>query len=561
MVILTREQLEERLVALHRASLDLVRIKDIPLEKLLERIGVEACKQAGANFAAVGVIDENQKLEQFIPVGMVDGDIRRMERSDQNDCVIHTFLSNSESLRIANMPDDLRDFGSPACSPAINSFLAVPIQLGENQLGQIYLTDKNENEGFSPDDQQVIETLAAYAAIAIANTRLYKQRVQRDRILTRRNENLALLNELVSTLASSTNIDEILDHSLIQVMEYLKLEVGEIYLRQGDSKTLRLARHRGTAVKRLWAEQSFKFGQGIVGSTAEIGQSRHMLLHRNNGHGLSEETLASGFYQVACYPLNGRQGVLGVMCVATCDHRPLDEMEMQFLSALSSWVGTAIENAQVNLQQRRIAVLEERERIGMDLHDGVIQSIYAVGLILEHARLLMEEEPDRAQKRIKQAIGDLNNTIRDIRAYILDLRPHQLYDEDLMQGINRLVIEFRTNTLVNAVLQTPSEKLDNLSGERATILFHICQEALANVARHAQAMNVDVCLWATGERILLEIRDDGRGFDLNQVKFTLGHGLPNMQTRARNVGGDVDISTESDKGTSILAWVPISNEE
>ena len=560
MVTLTREQLEERLVALHRASLDLVRIKDIPLEKLLERIGVEACQQAGANFAAVGVIDENLKLEQFIPVGMVEGNIQRLERSQQDECVINTFLGNPSPVRIDKMPDDLRDFGSPACAPGVNSFLAVPIQLGENQLGQIYLTDKNLNGGFTPDDQQVIETLAAYAAIAIANTRLYKERVQRDHILTRRNENLALLNELVSTLASSTNIDEILDSSLIQVMDYLQLEVGEIYLRQGDSKTLRLARHRGTMVKQLWTDHSFRFGQGLVGSTAQNGQSRHIVMSSNDGHGLSEEALLSGFHQLACCPMNGRQGVLGVLCVATCDQSPLDEMEMQFLSALSSWVGTAIENVQVNLQQRRIAVLEERERIGMDLHDGVIQSIYAVGLILEHARLLMDEDQERGQARIEQAIGDLNNTIRDIRSYILDLRPHQLHDENLIQGIKRLVIEFRANTLINAVLQAPAEELGSLSGERATVLFHICQEALANVAKHARAIDVDVCLWATSERILLEIRDDGRGFDINQVKFTLGHGLPNMQTRARNVGGDVDISTEPGNGTSILAWVPFSIE-
>ena len=280
MITLTREQLEERLVALHRASLDLVRIKDIPLEKLLERIGVEACKQAGANFAAVGVLAENQKLEQFIPVGMVGDTIQRLERSQHDECVIHTFLGNPSPVRIENMPEDLRDFGSPACTPGVKSFLAVPIQLSENQLGQIYLTDKNEVQGFTEDDQQVIETLAAYAAIAIANTRLYKERVQRDHILTRRNENLALLNDLVSTLASSTSIDEILDNSLIQVMDNLKLEVGEIYLRQGDSKTLRLARHRGTMVKQLWVEHSFRFGQGLVGSTAQVGQSRHIVLSK-----------------------------------------------------------------------------------------------------------------------------------------------------------------------------------------------------------------------------------------------------------------------------------------
>ena len=130
---------------------------------------------------------------------------------------------------------------------------------------------------------------------------------------------------------------------------------------------------------------------------------------------------------MVCLPLTGRRGVLGVLCVASSDPHPLDELEMQFLSTISAWVGTAIENVRLNLQQRRLAVLEERERIGMDLHDGIIQSIYAVGLTLEHARLLLMNAPEQSRQRIEQAIDDLNSTIRDIRAYILDLRPRQLH--------------------------------------------------------------------------------------------------------------------------------------
>jgi signal transduction histidine kinase len=223
-------------------------------------------------------------------------------------------------------------------------------------------------------------------------------------------------------------------------------------------------------------------------------------------------------------------------------------------------VGTTLENVRLNIQGRRLAVLEERERIGMDLHDGVIQSIYAVGLTLEHARLILGEEPEQTRKRIDQSIEDLNSTIRDLRAFIMDMRPRQLYEENLMDGLKRLVNEFKANSLVETSLSGPSDGLENLPDAHAIALFHICQEALANTAKHAQANKVEVTVWTTQDRVLMEVHDDGRGFDPQKVRFTLGHGISNMQTRARNVGGDLEIATEPGKGTTILAWMPYAKE-
>jgi len=251
---------------------------------------------------------------------------------------------------------------------------------------------------------------------------------------------------------------------------------------------------------------------------------------------------------------------VGVLCLASCHPRPLDELEMQFLATIGSWVGTAIESVRLNVQGRRLAVLEERERIGMDLHDGIIQSIYAVGLTLEHARLLVKGDPAGMVTRIEQAISDLNHTIRDIRTYILDLRPRQLHNEHLMEGIKRLVQEFRANTLLSVNLQGSEEELADMPDAQALALFHICQEALANIAKHSHARVISVTLWKTADRYLMEVADDGQGFDVEKMRLSIGHGLANMQTRARNVGGDVDFSSEPGAGTTILAWVPASDE-
>ena len=326
------------------------------------------------------------------------------------------------------------------------------------------------------------------------------------------------------------------------------MEVGEIFLRQEDGNTLRLVLHRGsergtacggeasTARRRYWSGRSAKTGQPRVVEPA-LQRARDL----RPGSGRTASTRWS------CFPLTGRRGVLGVLCVASSQTQPLDELEMQFLSTISAWVGTVIENVRLNVQQRRLAVLEERERIGMDLHDGIIQSIYAVGLTLEHARLLLNEAPEQAHQRIEQAISDLNSTIRDIRAYILDLRPRQLHDENLMQGLQRLVNEFRANTLVEVNLEGPPMGRSSCPSRRplrsstsARRRWPISPSMPAPARwRWCCGPPPTACCW--------KFSDDGRGFDQPKVKLTLGHGLSNMQTRAHNVGGDVEITSEPGK--------------
>jgi signal transduction histidine kinase len=271
---------------------------------------------------------------------------------------------------------------------------------------------------------------------------------------------------------------------------------------------------------------------------------------------LRDAVVDAGFKQMACFPLASSGNLVGVLSAVTRSSTPLNDHDTQVITAIGSWAGLAIENAHLHSDARRLAVLEERDRIGMDLHDGIIQSIYGVGLVLEHARLLATEEPEKSAERIQQAINSLNHTIRDIRSYILDLRPRQFGDENLMDGLRRLMMEFRVNTLAEANLTGTPEDLKELPQSSALVLFHICQEALANAAKHAHAKKVDVAVWTSPERVMLEIHDNGHGFEMEKMNMTLGHGLSNMHTRAHHVGGDVEIASVAGEGTSILAWVP-----
>lgn len=552
----TNEKLAFRLIGLHQAGLELVR--ENSLDALLEKIASLAMEQVNATYAALGMLDIDGNLEKFIPIGMTRNEMDQISHLPVGLGLIGELMHSKEAMRISNISSDARSKGFPAFHPEMTSFLGVPIYQGQQQLGQLYLTDKRGEPAFSEEDQYIIEMLASYAAVAISNARLYRDMSMRDKALTRRNENLALLDELASTLATSTDIDAILDRGLTQLMDYLRLEVGEIFLKGEDTKNLQLMVHRGENTSTLWKRSSYQIGETTIGRSAQVGAPIVLTLSDDENPDLNPEILQQGIHELAVLPMAGRRGVVGVLCVGTCQPQPLDDLEVQFVQAISSWMATAIENVYLNESGKRLAVLEERDRFGMDLHDGIIQSIYAVGLTLEHARLLMIEDPNQSISRIDQAIKDLNHTIRDIRAYILDLRPRQLNNnENLMEGIQRLVQEFHANTLVDVNVKGPDDGLASLPEPQALALFHICQESLANIAKHAKAHHVNISVWCTLDRALLEVTDDGRGFDPEKVKLTIGHGLSNMETRATNVNGAVDITSEPGEGTSVLAWVPL----
>lgn len=553
-MLLTREQLQERLIALHEASLELV--KDVSLDHLLERIAAVACEQAEARYAALGVLGDDGKLIKFITVGMKESEIKRMAHPPVGRGLIGELMNTDVPLRVPVIKDHPNSVGFPPHHPRMASFLGVPIRAGELQLGQIYLTEKKGAPEFTSDDEKIIQMLAAYAAAAIQNARMMEQMKERDIALTRRNVDMALLNGIASTLTSSLELDEILNKTLGLVMNYMKVESGEIFLLDEDKTTLRMVLHRGEAAEAFWRRNLFKVGEGFIGLAAKNREALVSNALEGDARFMRETVVKAGFHQIACIPLMSGENLMGVLSVATRHQEPLEERSVQLLTAVGNWAGLAIENARLHANVRRFAVLAERERIGMDLHDGIIQSIYGVGLTLENAFLSINEDPANAKERVQQAIDGLNHVIRDLRSYILDLKPRQLGNDGLISGLRRLVTEFRANTFAEVYLSGPAKELVHLPQEHALALFHICQEALANAAKHAKAKNVQITLWTTDERVLMEIHDDGRGFEMGKMSSSIGHGLANMQTRAHAVSGDVDISSVVGEGTTVLAWVP-----
>jgi signal transduction histidine kinase len=242
---------------------------------------------------------------------------------------------------------------------------------------------------------------------------------------------------------------------------------------------------------------------------------------------------------------------------------PFDDDDERLVEMFAAHAGIAIDNARLHDQVQRLAVIDERERIGKDLHDGIIQSIYAVGLSLEDVPELVREAAGReeAVARVDRAIDDLNLVISDIRAYILSLRPG-MGEEDAVEALARLGEELGIQAMIELELdlEDGAPALRALPPDRRSDVLFIAREAVSNVARHAAATRARIALERDGAELVLSIEDNGRGFDATLVDGPdhLGRhqGLANMRDRATGMGGSLAIEPGTPSGTRIIVRVP-----
>jgi len=220
--------------------------------------------------------------------------------------------------------------------------------------------------------------------------------------------------------------------------------------------------------------------------------------------------------------------------------------------------GIAIENARLHEELQRLAVVDERDRISQDLHDSIIQSLYALGLGLEDLPDEFADDPTAATVHVERAIDTIHGTIRDIRNLILGLRPALLQDLDLDEGMFALANEFRLNTMIDLEL-TVADPLPPVSAEQADQLLNMTREALSNVARHSGASRAVLALTVNDGTLKLLIGDNGRGFDPAEVRPQGHHGLVNLQSRADALGGSLQVNSKPGAGTEIEAQIPLAS--
>lgn len=233
-----------------------------------------------------------------------------------------------------------------------------------------------------------------------------------------------------------------------------------------------------------------------------------------------------------------------------------DDRDADVVTVLAAQAGLAVNAAQMAEELRLVAVQDERDRISRDLHDGVIQQLFSIGLSLEGARPLVRTDPDRIEERLDAAVDQLDSTIKEIRTTIFTLRPGRGPEVALQRGLVELAREYEANESFTPSVQI-STSLDVLvPGELVPDVLHVVREALSNAARHSGSDSVHLQADVTDGHLVVEVRDGGRGFDPETVHP--GHGLGNMAERAAILGADLSMESAPGGGTRLFLRVPLA---
>lgn len=336
----------------------------------------------------------------------------------------------------------------------------------------------------------------------------------------------------------------------------LNMDACEVYLRNKRNGELERVYHSGK-LEGIWEVTRITDRNSFLSRVFHKNENPVVHFPNRRFVDLSPDLQSSAYGQAAAYPIFIEQIPSGIFALAHTRRNMLSESEQQFFRRISEWIAGIIAFERSSQQQRTLIISEERERIGMDLHDGIIQSLYGIGLSMENVRLGVENGRKDTIKQIDISLDALKSAIADIRAYILDLRPRQLRHSNLFESMQSLIREFRANTMIEVELEGSAGEVAGLEGEQVDAIYHIFQEALSNTAKHAKATKVSVRLWRRDDRLMLRILDNGKGIEPNQPRRRVGHGLTNMQARADGVGGGLEIISIRNQGTQLTAWVPL----
>jgi len=387
------------------------------------------------------------------------------------------------------------------------------------------------------------------------NARELRQLTEAER---RRAEEWKALFELGEEVTASPDVPGLLNSIVVRAKSLLDTDLAALMLFSTDAGEMQMAAHSGlkTAAMRSLRLVREHGLQGLVLGTGgpvivDDYQSDDRL--RNRPAALVKE---EGLVSAISVPFSGKGKVLGTLTVGNRKRTRFTQRQAELLQTFAHWTGVVVETSRLYEQLRNLALLEERERIGMDLHDGAIQSIYAVVLRLEDCAERLHERPDEVAADLEKAMDDLNKVIQDIRSYIFDLRP-DVRQGDIKSALQDLVQGVRVNALIDTELTLEGDLDGALTEDEATSLFRIAQEALSNVTRHAQASSLRVKLTTALHSVRLEIADDGVGFDPGAERPADRRGLRNMEERARGLGASLSVESVAGRGTQVRVELPL----
>jgi len=550
---LTQQAPVDRLRVLVNAGIALS--SELSLDALLQQLVETAAELTRARYAALGVIDQTGTgLERFLTTG-IDADTHAaIGDLPRGRGLLGVLIREATPLRLRNLGDDPRSVGFPANHPPMRSFLGVPILLRGVAYGNLYLTEKEGGGEFTEEDEELTQLLAAQAAVAIENTRLYETS-------TRWLRHLESLNEIGAALAGELELEPLLALVARRLRGIIQARIVLIALPDPGHEGLRVAA----------ADADGSDAYGLVGMELELGGSKTgRVLQRGRSERVDSVLDDPEIDQQAARRMGVRSALYVPLVVGG---RPIgvvvahDKLgatssfvddDVRLTESLAARAATAVDLSQRVSRDAVRRVVEaqelERARLARELHDETGQALTSILLGLK----TLEERVDTDDRGA--AVAELRTlvvaTLQDVRRLAVELRPAALDDFGLVPALERLRDTVGEQSGISVDVQS------NLAGERLpaeteTALYRIVQEALTNVLKHAAATRVTIRL-SQGERsVALVVQDDGKGFDPQDVRDG-GLGLVGMRERVGLLGGRLTVESSEGAGTMLKAQVPLS---
>jgi signal transduction histidine kinase len=500
----------------------------LDLESTLRRIVETAVDLVDATYGALGVIGEGQRLAEFIPVGLSQEEIGRVHHWPEGRGLLGLLIEDPRPLRLADICEHPASSGFPDGHPPMRSFLGVPVRVRDEVFGNLYLTNKRGGGEFTEDDEAVLVALGAAAGVAVENARLYEAARRQQRWIQ-------ASAEVTTRLLSGSQPAEVLAGITRQALE----------LSGADLAVLALPDDEGRRLTITYAE-----GEGADATRGLVLPAGHSLSGRvlatgepvTSGDFAADERAAaaargamSQIGPAIVFPLGAPGNVRGVLTVGRRHGAALfPPAQADVVASFAAQAGIALELAASRTEAQRLSLYEDRDRIARDLHDLVIQRLYATGMSLE-GTMPMITRPEVAS-RISNAVDAMDETIKEIRATIFDLQARDTARPDLRTDIVN-VVEDMTPLLGFA----PSLRLGaglggEIKPEVAEQALAALREALSNAARHAAASRVDVTVDAgTDGLLIVQVTDNGIGIPADGRRS----GLRNLASRAEKLGGEL----------------------
>lgn len=513
---------------------------DLELSDVLSRIVRSACELVHAQYGAMGVLGQgDSQLGEFITYGISTEQWAAIGQEPHGRGVVGLLLRDPRPLRIDDLAAHPDSCGVPEGHPAMRTFIGVPVRVREVVFGNLYLAEKSSGEAFSEDDERILVALAVAAGIAIEHARAYDH--------SRRQRACAqIVGEMTRQLLNGTPESQATGRLLAKACGHTRAAGGLVALYDEVGALEVVASHPSGGRGQLLhgAGWSDLIGSGTTewsDSTAESGLAGEACA-LVPGPPCDAAILA---------PLQTAADDLGVLALGWRSSRDAGEADLAGLvTELANQTAIALSASRARLDRTRLGLLEERDRIARDMHDHVIQRVFATGLSLQAASRLAVHPVVR--QRLEEAVDELDEAIKDIRRTIFELRgvsgPH-----GLSRAVQMLVVTAAETLGFRPTLQLIG-RVDTVDAEVAADVLAVTRESLANIARHADASSAHLTVRCTADRLEVSVGDDGNGIDHAVVRRS---GLQNLHERAESHGGALSLERAPGGGTRLVWWVPL----